>query len=71
MISNSKLHKYEESVSPRCKVASFQEHVCMVVRVPLFGRKQGIDHLDLIEISMGTLRMSQAQIELIVWELIS
>ena len=52
MISNSKLHKYEERVSPRCKVASFQEHVCMVVRVPLFVRKQGIDHwlnLDLIE----------------------
>ena len=52
MISNSKLHKYEERVSPRCKVASFQEHVCMVVWVPLFVRKQGIDHwlnLDLIE----------------------
>ena len=74
MMLESKLHMKE--VSPRCNVASFQEHVSMVVRVPLLVRKQGIDHwlnLDgenLIEKSMGTSRMSQAQIELIVWELI-
>ena len=64
MMFESKLHMKE--VSPRCNIASFQEHVSMVVRVPLLVRKQGIDHwlnLDgenLIEKSMGTLRMSHA-----------